>query len=64
VGRLGAGCIPGVGSPGVFGERVFKIEHPVQVSAAPAGCVKEAPERVGCSSHELRVPQAACAAQA
>jgi putative transposase len=64
VGRLGEVCIPDIGSPGVPCERVLEIEHPVQVPAAPAGRVKETSERAGGSSHELRVPSAACAAEA
>ena len=64
MGRMGAGCIPGVSSPGVCGERVCKIEHSVPVAEAIAGSPQKTDTRVGCGSDQLRISSLACAAAA
>jgi hypothetical protein len=63
MGGMGQGCLPGVDPPGVHRKRVFEIEHHVSIAATAAGSVKEASERASGSSDELRVPEAACAAE-
>ena len=64
VGRVGSGCVPGVGSPGVCGERVLEIEHRVPVSEAVAGSPQRPDTGARRGADQLRISSPACAVAA
>ena len=64
VGNVGTGCLPDLDPPCVPGKRVCQIERDVQVPPSPSGRPQAPDQGAGCSSHQLRISQAACASQA
>jgi putative transposase len=63
VGGVGQGCVPGVGSPGMSGERICEIEHRVSLSKAAAGSVAETDTGARRGSDQLRISSLARAAE-